>query len=308
MFRKKRRRKIFTNKGAVIDKGAIYVVVILTLLIFGAYIMVGGTLPTKLPKVNTRLISVNAPAAEPTTAGLQLRTFYGATTTPHPTQLPLPTTSPNQPILVECNSQITGTQEVEMLWAYSLEATPASGNQIALKAFYTNKYALLLGSGAVSAMKQHPADHIANPALGDTTVKDIDNFPLFPAVFLTDITTVPADTSGDAKNGGRPNNPSDVYGTWKAAGAQDPAQNNANLGQGADTWPPANGPGAGVHDSEFTAEIIWKLSNIQAIDPTTKLYAPIQPGHRYRAQIVLHDGGNPRDVGVACLNFLAPNI
>ncbi len=265
--------------------------------------MVGGTLPTKNPKENTNLVAVNKLPLGPSKSSLQLRTFSGATITPFSTQTPLPTDMPNQPTLVDCGGQITGTQEIEMLWAHSLDASPASDNQLVLKAFYTNKYALLLGSGSISSMQKHPADHISNPNIGNAAIKDNDNFPLFPAIFLTDITNNPGDTSGDAQTGGQPNKPDDVYGTWKASGTPDPAANNTNLGPGADTWPPANGPGDGPHDSIFTAEIIWKLSNIKAKNNVSLL-----PGHIYRAQIALHDGGNPGDIGVACLNFQAPNF
>lgn len=303
---KKKKNGIFKSRGSIIDKGTVYVVVILTLLIFGGFIMVGGTLPTKNPKENTNLVAINKPLLEPSKSSLQLRTFSGATITPFSTQSPLPTDTPNQPTLIDCGTQINGTQEIEMLWAYSLDASPASGNQLALKAFYTNKYALLLGSGNISSMQKHPADHVSNPNIGNAATKDNDNFPLFPAVFLTDITNNPADTSGDAQTGGLANKPDDVYGTWKAAGAQDPTPSNgqpANLGTGADSWPPANGPGDGPHDSNFTAEIIWNISNIKA-----KNNVSLIPGNKYRAQIVLHDGGNPDDIGVACLNFQAPNF
>lgn len=306
---KKKKDSLFKNKGSIIDKGTVYVIIILTLLIFGAFIMVGGTLPTKLPKANTNLVAINKIQLESAKSSLQLNWFSGATVTPFPTQPilptnPLPADTPDQPTLVDCGAQITGTQETEMLWAYSLESSPASANQLALKAFYTNKYALLLGSGTISSMQQHPADHISSPNIGNTAAKDIDNFPLFPAVFLTDITNNPADTSGDAQTGGLANKPNDIYGTWKAADAQDPTPSNGqppNLGTGADPWPPANGPGSNPHDPDFKSEIIWKLSNIKA-----KNNVSLIQGNKYRAQLVLHDGGNPRDIGLACFNFQVP--
>jgi hypothetical protein len=88
---KKRARSIYANRGAVIDKGAIYVVVVLTLLIFGSYVMVGGTLPTKLPGPNTQLVELLPPGPDPTGPGLQLHALIGS----HPHPGPHPATGPN---------------------------------------------------------------------------------------------------------------------------------------------------------------------------------------------------------------------
>jgi hypothetical protein len=49
---------MFQNTGVLIDHGAIHVVVILPLLIFGASVFVGGTLSTKLPAPNTSLVNI----------------------------------------------------------------------------------------------------------------------------------------------------------------------------------------------------------------------------------------------------------
>jgi hypothetical protein len=301
----KKSKPFFNNHGSVIDKGAIYVVVFLTLIIFGSYMIVGGTLPAKLPQANTNLVDLYIPTAEPTKGGLQLYTFYGSTPTPRPTKPPHQVPPLTGPQLIDCKRELSGSQESSMIWGYLLDSSPASGNELALKVFYTNKHALVLGSGAVSQMQKHPADHVANPSFGDTSVRDDDNFPIFPAIFLTDITTAKTGTSGDAQAGGEPNAPSDIYGAWKALGANDPQSNGRDLGPGADAWPTANGP-AGSHDSNFVAEIVWKLSALEARDPVTGQFAPLKPGNIYRVQIVLHDGGDPTDIGVACLQFTMP--
>jgi parallel beta-helix repeat protein len=300
----RRRKKIlFTNRGSIIDKGAIYVVVILTLLIFGAFIFVGGTLPTKLPKPNTDLVNLTPPKIEPTKTGLQLYTFSGVTLTPTPTRPPPPLSFP---ILksIGCGRQIIGKQEPSMIWGYTLDSTQASGNELALKVFFTNKHALLLGVGNISPLGKSPS-HISTPLLGDTTIRDIDNFPIHPAIFATDITTHTTNISGDAQSGGQPNTPDTVYGAWKAAGAPDPVANGMSRTPLSDPWPPANGP-PGTHASDFTAELVWKLSNVRARDPVSNQYLAPQPGHKYRVQIALHDGEDPTDVGVACLEFTMP--
>ncbi len=299
------KNNLFNNRGGVIDKGSVYVVIILTLLIFGAYIFVGGTLPAKLPKVSNELVTLNNIISEPTKAGLQLYTFSGSLISPRqqPTLIP---TKANAPKLTDCYRDISGNQEAYMIWGFSYDSSPASENQPALKVFYTNKNALIIGSGTISQMINHPADYIANPNIGNTAIKDINKFPFYPTVFFTDITTIVGDASGDAQAGGLPNKPDGVYGTWKALGAIDPVQNKQILGSIADPWPPVNGP-PGTHDLNFGAEIIFKISNLKAKDPQSGQFVQLLPGHKYRGQIALHDGGEPTDIGVACIQLNLPN-
>ncbi len=296
----KKRKSIFTPRGSVIDKGAIYVVVILTILIFGGFIFVGGTLPTKLPKASSELVQLNISPPDPTKAGLQLYTFYGVTNTPHPTRPPLPAELDSDPQLIDCRREITGNAEPQMIWGFTFDPVTSS-----LRVFYTNKNALVLGAGAVSQMITHPASSVVNPAIGNSAARDSDNFPLFPAVFITDITNLPQDVSGDSQAGGQAKQPSELKGTWKATGTADPEANGQERGQGAAPWPPANGP-QGIHESDFTSEIVWKTASLTARDPTAGQFVSLQPGHKYRVQIVLHDGGAPSDVGMACMQFKLP--
>jgi len=311
-FSKKLQKKIkkinFNNKGAVIDKGSIYVMVILTILIFGGYIMVGGTLPTKLPKLNTTLVNIVGITPEPSKASLQMQTFYGVTPTPYPTPIPAATGSPNDPRLVDCARAVTGTQENQMIWGYAYSSTASSDNENALKVFYTSQDAMLLGSGAVTQMINHPADIAANPSVGNEAARDNNNFPYFPSVYLTDITDRPSDVEGDAQEGGFANKPDIVYGAWKAQGAANPEANGQDLTAQADGWPPANGPGDGSHNTTFSAEAVFKISSLQAYDSAqgawpTKTFVPVQAGRSYRAQIILHNGSDPTAVGIACVTL-----
>ncbi len=296
----KRIKSIFSPRGAVIDKGAIYVVVILTILIFGGFIFVGGTLPTKLPKASSELVALVVSPPEPTTASLQLHTFYGVTSTPRPQQPTLAPESDSDPVLIDCRRDITGSSEPQMIWGFTFDAASSS-----LRAFYTNKNALVLGSGAVTQMGSHPASQVANPSIGNAGAKDSDNLPLYPAIFITDITNLPQNISGDSQGGGQANKPGALYGTWKANGTADPEANGQERGPGASTWPPANGP-QGIHGEDFTTEIVWTTASIQARDPSTGQFVSLQPGHKYRIQIVLHDGASPSDVGQACMQFNMP--
>lgn len=303
-FKLKKLLNRFNNKGSVIDKGAIYVVVILTLLIFGGYIFVGGNMPTKLPKLNTELVEVIYPSNYPSLGALQMHTIYGVTFTPAPTIIPPPTTPPDGPVLVECGRKINGPQDNTMMWGFTFDTTPAGQNVAALKVFYTAKNALILGSGAISPLTKSP-DQIINPSVGDLLAKDSDNVPLFPALYITEISALPNAVAGDVQSGGQPNKPSIIYGTWKPVGSADPKANNTNLGPNADSWPAANGPG-GPHDSIFTSELVWKVSDMQALNPGTSQYINLRPKGEYRIQIILHEGSNPTKIGVACVKLILP--
>jgi hypothetical protein len=262
--------------------------------------MVGGTIPTKLPAYNNNLVALSPAPPDPnvTTDSLQLRTFYGATITPYPTAAGGPVGGTNPLQYQDCGHVLIGKTEPEIMWAFDLNSSAASGNQMAIKAFYADEHALTLGSGTVSPMTKQPADHIINPNVGDLTQRDPNKLPFAPSVFLTDTTTTPNADTGDAENGGTPLPPSDVFGSWKALGAADPSQPNAANLAGGDAWPPSNGPtGDEGHDVNYTDEIIWKLSDLKLNGQ------PLTPGHTYRAEIVIHDGDSTGDIGEACVGF-----
>jgi hypothetical protein len=289
-----KKRNFSRNRGDV-NKGTVYVVVILIGLIFTAYIMIGGTLPTKIPKPNNNLVSLIFPINQPATSSLQMHTFYGATSAPNETgssPQPEPTNSPYNPTFVDCGYG-TNPQQEPIIWGFTIDSSPASANTIALKAFYTHTFALSLGAGpGISQMTTHPTEHITNPHVGNNG----------PSLFLTDISTSTTDKSGDSEAGGQPNKPSDIYGTWKADGAQNPEENQTDLGTGADPWPPSNGSSGG-HNTNFSSEIIWKLLGVKAIDPTTKQYLALQAGHSYRGEIIMQDGENPNNKEAMCITF-----
>jgi len=150
--------------------------------------------------------------------------------------------------------------------------------------------------------------------------------PMWPAVFITDITNNPNDTSGDWQQGGTSGvPPSDVFGTWKGAVRTvdktkvpaaitvatdgDPAKNdtlgNARI-DGGDIPPGPNGKGfsdsyptpAGnkTFNEGYTAEARWDLSALG-----------LQAGHAYRLQFMDHDGDQNKtggDSGENCVNVL----
>lgn len=192
-----------------------------------------------------------------------------------------------------------------------------------VKAFYNDEHALTLGvrnvvvkssSGSSSTdytVTALPADpgSATNPKTGTNMLSGDQNGldqslrPMWPVLFITDVTTNANDRSGDWQMGGRPITPNAVYGSWKAATRTvdntvspatvtitpdaDPAKNDWNLA-GGDT------PPSGLGDEGYGAEIVWNV--------------PLQAGHSYRVQVLVHDGDQNKaggDSGEGCALFCA---
>jgi hypothetical protein len=133
--------------------------------------------------------------------------------------------------------------------------------------------------------------------------------PMWPALFITDITSDPSSRSGDWQQGGPAATPPNaIFGAWKGAVRTvdktrtpyaitvtpdgDPqAKNNWNLG-GGDPAP------AGLKDEGYGAEARWNVSGLG-----------LQAGHAYRLQFMVHDGDQNKtggDSGEGCMNVVIP--
>jgi hypothetical protein len=292
----KKHTKRFRLRGGI-DRGTIFIVVIMITLMFTAYIFVGGTIPETIPSPRTEgIVGVDLKQKYPQELGLQMHTFQGATITPYPTAAPAAPQPPSKPsVKVDCATTITtGTAIPDIIWAYRIATTPASGNQEALQVFFSGSDPVTIGT---TAMTEKPSQHLTNPP-ATATAKDPNGFPLSAAVFVTDITANPADVSGDAKTG-VPQFPSDVYGAWQTeALARSDAPNAQYLGTTADLWPSANGPGGGARKSTWTAELIWKTAALK-----TNTGAAVTAGKSYRMQIILHSGPQNNQIGMMCATF-----
>lgn len=288
------RKKWYRGK---IDRGTIFIVVIMITLMFCGYIFVGGTIPETIPKPRTDgIVSIEKNQTYKPEQGLQMHTFRGVTNTPYPTNAP-PAPQPESAQITEtaCGHGITGTAKPELIWAYRISSTAASGNTQSVQIFYAGTDTLAAGT---TAMTQRPTQHIVNPPVNAAN-KDANGYPISPAVFITDITANPADVSGDAQGGGVAQFPTDIYGAWRVEnGLSGTVPNGQNLGAGADLWPPANGPAAGARSSVWSAQLIWKVPNLR-----TKTGAPLTVGNTYRMQIVLHSGTQNREVAELCTTF-----
>jgi hypothetical protein len=250
-------------------------------------------------------------------------------TVPCPCELGYPYTSSNPRTSVVFN-------ESDVLQAYG---PTFAGPNDSLKVWYNDEHALTLGvrqiqvktsSGTTTStytVSTLPADpgYVLDPSVGSLFQTGIQagtdtntctgqawcGRPLFPSLFITDITTAPTSTSGDWQMGGTPIPPSAVFGTWKAAvktvdethsPAQvsvtpdsDPAKNNWNLGTGSDS---PTGGFSGLTNQGYGAEVRWKVSDLGLL-----------AGHAYRVQVMVHDGDQNKsggDAGEACMTVVIP--
>lgn len=210
-------------------------------------------------------------------------------------QLRTITFKPKPQSTFDCNEkQLRTSSEPQILYAMSPDPGTNIGAGGALKLWYNDEHALTLGVGSVS---DNTSRHVISPNIniGDPLAKDPNNFPYFPSLFLTDITSNPSDTSGDAEKGGTPIPPNEIWGDWKPKGGANPSPpNNTILPPGADPFPPVSNIKFGdgrrrIRETEYGAEIIWKVDSLNLI-----------PGHSYRAQFIIHDGDREGDIGEGC--------
>ena len=191
-----------------------------------------------------------------------------------------------------------------------------------LKVWYNDEHALVLGVRQVVVKDRngfttnnYPVAPLPvspstapNPAVGSTALlgdqagTDISERPMFPALFITDLTQDPDNRSGDWQFGGTAIPPHAIFGSWKGAVRHvdntvtpalitvdpdsDPAKNNWNLAGGGPV--PTT-----LKDAGYGAEVQWNLANLRLIS-----------GHTYRFYFMVHDGDQNKvggDSGHGCV-------
>ncbi|MDB6034773.1 MAG: hypothetical protein JWM16_5111 [Verrucomicrobiales bacterium] len=214
--------------------------------------------------------------------------------------------------------------ENEVLRGFS--ASPLGATDT-IKVWYNDEEALMLGVREVivktsggSVTNDYPISQLGSspgsafhPQVGTTEITgaqagtDVLGRPIFPALFLTDITTDPNSLTGDWQAGGTGIPPHAVFGTWKGAvrkvdqtvspakvtvvSDSNPSQNDWDLGSG-DPAP------SGLNNEGYGAEVRWNVSELN-----------LTPGHTYRAQVIVHDGDQTKtggDAGQACVILCIP--
>ena len=197
---------------------------------------------------------------------------------------------------------------------------PSGGYPFAsIQLFYNDEHAMTLGvreavingvstSYPISPLTKSPdvvnaPETGTNLILGQQMGLDPVGRPVWPALFITDITKEPKAVGGDWQWGGSPVNPTYIAGTWKGAvrtvdatGASitpdaDPTSNKQNYGNG-DTAP----AGSITKAEAYGTEVRWDIR--------------LEAGHNYRFQVMVHDGDQNKvggDAGEACVTFCAGN-
>jgi len=195
---------------------------------------------------------------------------------------------------------------------------PSGGYPLAsVQLFYNDEHAMTLGvreadiNGVSTAFPISPLtrspDIVDAPETGTNLITgqlagvDPVGRPMWPALFITDITSDAKAVAGDWQWGGVPVNPTYVAGTWKGAvrtvnttGASitpdaDPTKNGLNYGNGH-----MAAAGAITKAESYGAEVRWDIR--------------LEPGHNYRFQVMVHDGDQNKiggDAGEACVTFCA---
>ena len=208
--------------------------------------------------------------------------------------------------------------ESEVLRAIQPSGTWPNG---VVSMFYNDEHALTLGVRNVAVKTaggttstDYPVSPLAaspstvtNPQTGTNILTgeqsglDASLRPMWPSLFVTDISNDPNAKTGDWQQGGRPISPNAVFGSWKSAVRTvdttvtpptvtitpdaDPAKNNWSIAGG-------NTPPSGLKNEGFGTEARWNVALV--------------PGHSYRLQVIVHDGDQNKvggDSGEACVLF-----
>src|SRR5205085_1742072 len=156
-------------------------------------------------------------------------------------------------------------------------------------------------------------------SLGDINFHDASNRPLYPTIFITNLTGNPANRAGDWQHGGAPTTHIDnLFGSWTTAHfvgttyhSVVPAAKNDwhigvaadNVNYGADT--PTGGFGAVGTSLGFGAEVRWNVSGLHDENGL-----PLAPGNSYRFQVMTHDDDQNKvggDAGENCTTLTIPS-
>lgn len=133
--------------------------------------------------------------------------------------------------------------------------------------------------------------------------------PLWPSLYITDISVDRTSRTGDWQQGGTPYKADKVYGMWKAVVKTIDKTKTPNVvsitvdpdAPKANGWNLAGGqaPPAGTRLDKYGALITWDVSKLNLL-----------PGHVYRLQFMVHDGDQNKsggDVGQSCTTVIIPD-
>jgi hypothetical protein len=275
--------------------------------------------------------------AAPTPTATPTSTAASPTPTPTSTASPTPCTlqpcTPAYPFVSNNPNTNVAFNESTVMKGFRISTSSNGCTPVSIQAFYSDEHALTLGvrqvankvgknttttNYDVAKLVTNPGS-TTNPAVGASQANggtDTAGRPMFPALFITDLSVGPGTTNalaGDWQYGGTGVPPTAVFGAWKAAVKTidcsknpctttvtpdaDPAKdksakNTWSLGPSADPVP------TGLTTEEYDAEVRWDVNTLGLIS-----------GHQYRLYFMVHDGDQNKtggDVGQACGYFTMP--
>jgi|GEM_PF-5851730 len=222
-------------------------------------------------------------------------------------------------------SQVTFSEN-DILRAYSPNGNTCGQAVTAIKLWYNDEHAMLLGTRSVTVKRANGTTYttnypisaypgtptcISNPSMGTTITSGAQagvdvaaggGRPIWPALFLTDLTVNgPTSRAGDWQQGGTGIKPTSVCGSWKGStkfvdSTKTPVAVTITCDPdpAKNDWNLAGGeaPPVGTSNEGYGTLVKWDLASLNLI-----------PGHDYRIQIMVHDGDqnkNGGDAGSAC--------
>ena len=199
-----------------------------------------------------------------------------------------------------------------------------------IRVYYSDEHALVLGVRRVivktasgTATTDYPVtpqsgnpNGAFNPMVGSVALSgdqagtDLSERPLYPALFITDVTSNLTSLAGDWQYGGTAIPPHAVFGAWKGAvRTVDKTRNPALVTVTPDADPAKNSwtlPGgdavpAGLENEGYGAEVRWETEQLGLL-----------PGHTYRLYFMVHDGDQNKqggDAGHGCATLtMGPQV
>lgn len=265
--------EVYKKLKGGIGFGSLYLVLIMLMLGWVSFELIGGKLPAVKPSdSNGEQVVVDPFAADKEKKNLQLYTFSGK---------PVPTT----PVAHSCVNSSLNEEREFFIGSDPPPGGVASGGVIRVWVFDDD------ASPWVAPGTQ------TDPATGKVTVpgnyalKDRRGYAYHPALYITNITSNPNDRSGDVDNGGKAYFPDLIKGGYSYApnsvkGTEiksAPVDDYLNFMNGPDSIDPRTMP------KYFLAEYIWEIDKLGLAKGS------------YRTQFVMHDGDG--DLSIDCITI-----
>lgn len=295
---------------------------IIAAIVAGAGAAVGAAVVGSQTGIFGPVTMIDDPAGK-NAPSLQLKSLIPITLTPAPTRVPTTGTFGN----CEYSGNGPGLEgvrfdEPQILVDYDPKAPNVAGINDAIRLWAGDENSIVMGTATVNGTTYPITESginpttVNNPQTGapyEPDGKDSAGRPMFPALFLTDITT-PNENSrvGDWQQGGTPIGPHVISGVWiyadkngsSVTSRSRPAVKNVvfDSASGESVWNlapggTAPGPGKSYEDKTYYGtEIRWNVSDLLAA-------GKVQTGRTYRAQFMLHDGDSDSDVAQGCVTI-----